>query len=165
LGDEDVGMPPFGEVLGEDLAASAVGFVADEQAVVGKEGTEQRALASWCGAEVEGEGKPLSSSPRGGEGRIEAAEGVGEEHGAGFLDVVGTRVEKGVGRELRSLLQIEAFGTPGHTSIGTLGLCVQRQATGVDADTDRGLCLQSSDERFHIVLIPVAEEVVFEVFW
>ena len=92
-------------------------------------------------------------------------EDVGEEHGAGFLYVVGTRVEKGVGGEQRALPQLEAFGTPGYTAIGTLGLCIRRQATGVDADTDGGLCLQSSGESFHIFLFPVAEEVVFEVFW
>ena len=53
MGDQDFGMPPFGEVLSEDLTTGAVGFVADEQAVVGKERTEQRALTSRSGAEVE----------------------------------------------------------------------------------------------------------------
>ena len=81
------------------------------------------------------------------------------------MDVVSTRVEEGIGGELGTLLQIETFGTPRHTTIRALRLRLHRQATGVDADTDGGLCLQSSDESFHILLIPSAEEVVFEVFW
>jgi hypothetical protein len=55
LGDEDIRVAPLGKVLSKDLTAGAVGFIADEEAIVGKKGTEQRAFASWSGTEVKGE--------------------------------------------------------------------------------------------------------------
>ena len=81
------------------------------------------------------------------------------------MDVVGTGVEEGVGGEGRTLAQVDAFGTPGHASVGTGREAVGREASGVQPDADGRLGVESLEQGCHIFLFPAAEEVVFEVFW
>ena len=135
--DHNVVLPPFDDVFFQDGGPGFDDLVGDKQGVTRKQGGEQRGFSSGRGAQVE--------HPQGA-GVLELPEHGGQEHGRGFLHVVGPAVETRVERECRAIFQIVGVGTPWDLSVVFVGGEKLSGLVRVGADACGGRGLQCGKE-------------------